>query len=102
MSSESEHDGRVIAIASLFIRLLFDFFKPRQRLEAEILVLRHQLNILQQRAPRRLHVRWADRALFIWLYRRFPRILDAVTIIRLMAVAKREFAREPPPKTVAA
>jgi hypothetical protein len=50
-----EHDGRVIAIAALFVRFLFDFFKPRQRLEAEILVLRHQLNILQQRAPRRLH-----------------------------------------------
>jgi len=27
-----------------------------QRLEAEILVLRHQLNILQQRAPHRLHL----------------------------------------------
>ena len=33
-------------------------------------------------APRRLHLRWADRALFIWLYRRCPRILDAVTIVR--------------------
>jgi hypothetical protein len=47
--SESEHDGRVIAIAALFVRFLFDFFKPRQRLEAEILVLRHQHNILQSR-----------------------------------------------------
>jgi len=27
-------------------------------------------------------LRWADRALFIWLYRRCPRILDAVTIVR--------------------
>jgi hypothetical protein len=27
-------------------------------------------------AARRLHLRWADRALFIWLYRRCPRILD--------------------------
>jgi hypothetical protein len=71
----------MIAIASLFVRLLCDCFKPRQRLEAEILVLRHQL-ILQHRAPRRLHLRWVDRALFIWLYRRFPRILDAVTIVR--------------------
>jgi hypothetical protein len=69
----------MIAIATLFVRLLFDFFKRRQRLEAEILVLRHQLNILQQRAPRRLHLRWVDRAIFIWLYRRFPRILDAIT-----------------------
>jgi hypothetical protein len=27
-------------------------------------------------------LRWADRALFIWLYRRCPRILDAITIVR--------------------
>ena len=73
----------MIAIAFLFVCVLCDCFKSRRRLETEILVLRHQLNVLQQRAPRRLHLRWADRALFIWLYRRYPRILDAVTIVRL-------------------
>ena len=72
----------------LFIRMLCDLFKPRQQLEAEILVLRHQLNVLQQRAPRRLHLRWADRALFIWLYRRYPRILDAITIVRPETVVR--------------
>jgi hypothetical protein len=57
----------MIAIGLLFVRMLCDYFKPRQQLEAEILVLRHQLNVLQQRAPRRrLHLRWADRALFIY------------------------------------
>jgi hypothetical protein len=78
----------MIAIASLFVRLLCDCFKPRQRLEAEILILRHQLNILRQRAPRRLRLRWTDRVLFIWLYRRFPRILDAVTIVRPETVVR--------------
>jgi hypothetical protein len=73
-----EHDRRMIAIAFLFVGVLCDCFKSRRRLEAEILVLRHQLNVLQQHAPRRLPLRWADRALFIWLYRRCPRILDAV------------------------
>jgi hypothetical protein len=72
----------MIAIAFLFVCVLGDCFKPRRRLEAEILVLRHQLNVLRQRAPRRLNLRWADRALFIWLYRRYPRILDAITIVR--------------------
>jgi hypothetical protein len=57
----------MIAIGLLFVRMLCDFFKPRPRLEAEILVLRHQLNVLQQRTPRRrLHLRWIDRGLFIW------------------------------------
>ena len=32
-----------------FVRVLCDCFKSRRRLEAEILVLRHQLNVLQQR-----------------------------------------------------
>ena len=68
----------MIAIGLLFVRMLCDCFKSRLRLEAEILVLRHQLNVLQQRMPRRVHLRWADRAVFIWLYRRYPRILDAV------------------------
>jgi hypothetical protein len=40
--------------------MLCDCFKSRRRLEAEILVLRHQLSVLQQRAARRLHLRWAD------------------------------------------
>jgi hypothetical protein len=73
----------MIAIAFLFVRMLCDCFKPRRWLEAEILVLRHQLNVLQQHAPRhKLQLRWIDRALFTWLYRRCPRILDAIKIVR--------------------
>jgi hypothetical protein len=46
-------------------------------------MLRHQLSVLQQHTPRRrLHLRWIDRALFIWLYRRYLRILDAMSIVR--------------------
>ena len=79
----------MIAIGLLFVRMLCDFFKPRPRLEAEILILRHQLNVLQQRTPRRrLHLRWVDRALFIWLYRRYPRILDAMSIVRPETVVR--------------
>ena len=72
----------MFAIAFLFVRVLCDCFKSRRRPEAEILVLRHQLNILRLRTPRRPYLTWADRALFVWLYRGFPRILDAITILR--------------------
>ena len=62
----------MFAVGLLLVRMLCDLFRPRPRLEAEILILRHQLNVLQQRTPRRrLHLRWVDRALFIWLYRRY-------------------------------
>jgi transposase InsO family protein len=78
----------MISIAVLIVRMLCDCFKSRRRLATEILVLRHQLNALKQRTPRRLHLRWADRALFIWLYRRCPRILDAITIVRPETVVR--------------
>jgi hypothetical protein len=79
----------MIAISLLLLRMLCDYFKPRPRLEAEILILRHQLNVLQQRTPRRrLHLRWVDRSLFIWLYRRYPRILDALSIFRPETVVR--------------
>jgi|SRR6516164_6970060 hypothetical protein len=71
----------MMAIAFVFVRMLCDCFKSRRRLEAEK-VLRHQVNVLQRRTPRRLHLRWADRALFIWLYRRCPPRLDAITIFK--------------------
>ena len=74
----------MIAIGLLFVRMLCDYFRPRQQLEAEILVLRHQLNVLRQCAPRRPHLRWADRALFIWLYRRYPRIVASENSIHLI------------------
>ena len=78
----------MMAIAVLFVGILGDCFKSRRRLEAEILVLRHQLNVLQQRVPRRVHLHWASRALFIWLYRCCPRILDAITIVRPETVVR--------------
>ena len=75
VGGESEHHRRMIAIGLLFIRMLCDCFRTRQQLEAEILVLRHQLNILRRRAPRRPRLSWADHALFICLYRSAPRAL---------------------------
>src|SRR5262249_26015336 len=79
----------MIAVGLLFLRMLCDRFKPPQQLEAEILVLRHQLNVLRQRNPRcRLRLSWIDRALFIWLYRCCPRILDAITIVKPETVVR--------------
>ena len=78
----------MFVIGFFFVRALCDCLKSRQRLEAEILVLRHQLNVLRHRTPRRPYLSWVDRALFVWLYRCFPRILDALTIVRPETVVR--------------
>src|ERR1700674_3087792 len=68
------------------IELLFGWLssllKSRRRLQAENLVLRHQVNILRRRAPGRTRLSNADRLVFVWLYRLCPTVVDAVAIIR--------------------
>jgi hypothetical protein len=61
---------------------MWDCFRSHERLKAEILILRHQLNILHRKAPKRLRLSGGDRALFVWLYRRFPDIGTAAAIVR--------------------
>ena len=46
-------------------------------LEAEILVLRHQLNVLRRKSPGRLAFSSIDRLVFAGIYALAPNILDA-------------------------
>ena len=66
----------------LFLHVLVSPFKTEARLEAEIVLLRHQLNALRRRAPSKPRLTVADRLLFVWLYRLFPSVLNAVTIVQ--------------------
>src|SRR6476620_11523224 len=53
----------------LLLGYMWDYFRSHERLKAEILILRHQLNILHRKAPKRLRLSGGDRALFVWLRR---------------------------------
>jgi hypothetical protein len=57
-------------------------FRPRAAVEAENLVLRHQLNVLRRKSPKRVALSSIDRLLLVGLYRLAPGVLDAVKIIR--------------------
>jgi hypothetical protein len=69
-----------------FLRLLacalIGLFRSRARLEAEILVLRHQLNVLRRKAPKRLAFSSIDRLVFAGLYRLAPGALNALKILK--------------------
>ena len=72
----------------LILGVLASLFKSRAKLEAEILILRQQINVLRRRAPTRPHLNNTDRFLFVWLYHWFPSVLGAVAI----AGRRRSFA----------
>ncbi len=62
--------------------------KSRERLEAENLALRHQLNVVLRSAPQRVRVRNIDRFLFVWLYRLSPGVLSRIVIIQPETVVR--------------
>src|SRR4029077_17137577 len=51
-------------------------------LEAEIWVLRQQINVLRRAAPRRQSFGIFDRLIFVGLYRLFPKACDALAIVK--------------------
>src|SRR3979490_1932889 len=72
----------MIALLSFFLTLLVSPFKSRSRLEAENAALRHQLIVLQRRLRGRVQLTNRDRLFLVQLYRWFPSVLKAITIVR--------------------
>src|SRR5437867_9858173 len=72
----------MFAILHLLVMFVADLFKSRRRLEAENLLLRHQLTIALRRAPPRLRLRGSDRALLTWMTRLWPSLLGAVQVVQ--------------------
>src|SRR3990172_3862091 len=77
-----EHDLFRKPVPTFRDHALVSLFKSRAKLEAEILILRQQINVLRRRAPKRPQLNNTDRFLFVWLYHWFPSVLGAIAIVR--------------------
>jgi hypothetical protein len=72
--------------------------RSRAALQTEVLALRHQLNVLRRRAPKRVAVSNIDRLVFAGLYHLAPEVLDAMRILEpetIIKVASRWVPSEP-------
>ena len=78
---------------SLIWTVLIGLFRTRSSLAAEILVLRHQINVLRRHSPKRQTFSSADRLIFAWLYRLAPTVLNALAIVKPETVIKWHSAR---------
>jgi len=70
------------ALIVLLLNLGASLFKPKSWLEAENAALRQQLVVLQRQVRGRVQFTNSDRLFFIQLYRWFPSVLKAMTIMR--------------------
>src|SRR5437660_9713896 len=66
----------------LFVHVLAAPLRTQARLEAQIAMLRHQLNVLRRQASLRPRLTLADRLLLVWLCRLFPSLRSAIMIVQ--------------------
>src|ERR1700724_219446 len=69
-------------IVRLIVWMVVDLFRSRAALEAEILTLRQQINVLRRTAPKKQNFSSIDRLIFVCLYRLLPRVRDALAIVK--------------------
>jgi transposase InsO family protein len=75
-------------ILKLICWAVIGLFRSRASLEAEILTLRQQLNVLRRKSPKRLAFNNVDRLIFVVLYQIATRVLNALTIIERQTVVR--------------
>jgi len=68
----------LFAVASIFVFR----FRSRAALELKLLALQHQLAVLRRQRPGRPQLSSLDRLLWVLLYRIWPRIVDAMVLVK--------------------
>ena len=79
----------MIALFCLCLSLFASPIKSKSRLEAENAALRYQLIVLKRRVRGRVQLTNGDRLFLVQLYRWFPSVLKAITIIRPETISSR-------------
>lgn len=79
----------MVAFLTRLQLILCGRFKARERLEAEDILMRQQVNVPSRRCRKQVRLRNIDRLIFVWLYRLFPSVLDAIVIVKPETVIRR-------------
>ena len=78
----------MITLLSAVGSLLSFRVRSRAALELELVALRHQVTVLRQQHPGRPRLFSADRLLWVWLYRIWPQVLDAMVLVKPATVVQ--------------
>jgi hypothetical protein len=72
----------MLDLCGLTFRMVVDLFRSGATLEAEIVVLRQQINVLRRTNAKRLSFNSVDRLILGGVCRLFPKVYDALAIVR--------------------
>ena len=62
---------------------IFEFrVRSRVSLELELIALRHQVTVLRRQRPGQPQLSSLDRLLWVWLYRIWPQVIDAMVLVK--------------------
>ena len=86
-NSEGREKSRVLG-TTVIVAVVARRFRSRAVVELENLALRHQLHVLRRQRPGRLRLFAVDRLLWVWLYRLWPRCLDAMMLVKPATVVQ--------------
>src|ERR1700732_4194813 len=78
----------MITILSTVISILAFRFRRRASLELELIGLRHQVSVLRRQHPGRIRLFSTDRLLWVWLYRVWPQVLNALVLVKPATVVQ--------------
>jgi len=78
----------MMTILSALVSILAFRVRSRASLKLELIALRHQVTVLRRQRPGRLRLLSADRLLWVWLYRIWPQVINAMVLVKPVTVVQ--------------
>src|SRR5258708_26363000 len=78
----------MITLLSAVASLVSFRVRSRASLELELVALRHQVTVLRWQRPGQLRLFSTDRLLWVWLYRVWPQVLNAMVLVKPATVVQ--------------
>jgi hypothetical protein len=78
----------MVTILSAVVSIFAFRFRSRASLELKLIALQHQLAVLRRQRPGRPQLSSLDRLLWVWLYRIWPQVIDAMILVKPATVVQ--------------
>src|SRR5262245_6390317 len=93
----------MVTILSAVVSIFAFRFQSRASLELKLIALQHQLAVLRRQRSGRPQLSSFDRLLWVWLYRIWPQVIDAMVLVKPATVVQwhRKGFRLWPPRAAA-